>query len=152
MLATAGALDFHVEPTETVRPAVGVELMAGLRNEIRPALSPNLDRRFMRGRAAGNTRPRDKRWPRDCRLFHVMADEPIPSMKVAVQQEMYALAGQTTGLNDEEELSVDLSGARSGLASEILCLTRIQEVEQCRATGTPDNRVERTFVNRGFLR
>ncbi len=84
-------------------------------------------------------------------MFHIMADEPIPSVKVAVQEEMYSLASRTTGLYYEEELSVDFGSARGRLASKIVCLPWIEQVEQCRAARAPHNRVERTFINREFL-
>ena len=63
---------------------LGVNFVAALRNEIGLALSLNLDRRLMYGGPAAKTYPRDKRRTRERRLFRIMANEPIPAMKVAV--------------------------------------------------------------------
>jgi hypothetical protein len=84
-------------------------------------------------------------------LFHIMTDEPIPSVKVAIQKEMHSLAARTASLDNEEDIPINLGDARNCiLAWIVMRLARIQEIKPCLAARTADLCIQRTLVNRGF--
>jgi hypothetical protein len=148
MLATFTTRDCHAEPAKAIRPSIRIETWPRFRNEIRLALSLNLDAGFMCGRAARTARPRNEGWARNGGLFFIVAHKAIPSVYVPVEEEMRSVASCATGCNQEEELPFELGDARNHLTIDFMRSSRIQQIERSRAAWTLNESDERVLVVR----
>jgi len=67
-----------------------------------------------------------------------MADEPIPTVQVLIEQQMLSPAICAARLEDKEESSIDLCRARKYFAFVFMGMPRIKELEPLVSAWTAD--------------
>ena len=150
-MATLRAFDVDREPPKPIRPTILINLAIGLRHEVLLAFARNLDSCCMNRSAALDALPWDKRRPWQGGLICVVADEPVPPVKVGIQKQMALAALLADGSYEKEEPAVDFSSAWDDLLFPLVRLTREKKFECFPAARTTNGAREWRFIDRGTI-